>query len=225
MHQIEKYIHYLRSNGTTKQHPAKKKNCVMDMKIVKRSLLLCLLFVSISLSAQNWAVKTNLLYDATTTVNLGAEVGLSPQWTFDLSANFNGWTFGDNNKKWKHWLIQPELRYWLCERFNGHFVGTHLLGGVYNFSNLNLDFKLFGTDFSELKGHRFEGWMAGIGVAYGYHWMLSRRWSLEGVIGLGYVYSRADKYLCPRCGEQLEDNEPHHYLGPTKAALNLIYVF
>ena len=151
MQRITKHTRYLRSNGTTKQHPAKKKNSVMNMKIVKRSLLLCLLFVSISLSAQNWAVKTNLLYDATTTVNLGAEVGLSPQWTFDLSANFNGWTFGDNNKKWKHWLIQPELRYWLCERFNGHFVGTHLLGGVYNFSNLNLDFKLFGTDFGELK--------------------------------------------------------------------------
>lgn len=197
----------------------------MGIKIVKQSLVLCLLFVSISLSAQNWAVKTNLLYDATTTINVGAEVGLSPKWTLDLSANFNGWTFGDNNKKWKHWLIQPELRYWLCERFNGHFFGAHLVGGVYNLSNLDMDFKLFGTDFGSLKGHRYEGWMTGIGVAYGYHWMLSRRWSLEGVIGLGYIYTRADKYLCPRCGEQLEDNEPHHYFGPTKAALNLIYVF
>lgn len=183
-----------------------------------------MLFVSISLSAQDWAVKTNLLYDATATINLGVEKGLSSKWTIDLSANFNGWTFSDN-KKWKHWLVQPELRYWPCERFNGHFVGAHLLGGVYNLSNIDMDFKLFGTDFGELDGNRFEGWMVGVGVAYGYHWMLSRRWSLEGVIGLGYVYSRADKYLCPRCGEQLEDNEPHHYLGPTKAALNLIYVF
>lgn len=34
--------------------------------------------IGISLSAQNVAVKTNLLYDATTTFNLGAEIGLSP---------------------------------------------------------------------------------------------------------------------------------------------------
>ena len=48
---------------------------------------------------------------------------------------------------------------------------------------------------------------------------------MEAEIGLGYVYSRADKYECPRCGDQLENNEPHHYVGPTKVAVNLIYVF
>lgn len=194
------------------------------METMKRCLILLMLFASLSLSAQNWVVKTNLLSDATASVSLGVEAGLSPRWTVDVSGSFNGWTFHDN-KKWKHWLVQPELRYWLCERFNGHFFGAHLLGGVYNLSNIDMDFKLFGTDFGQLDGHRFEGWMVGAGLAYGYHWMLSHRWSLEGVIGLGYVYSRADKYLCPRCGEQLEDDEPHHYLGPTKAALNLIYVF
>lgn len=89
--------------------------------------IFCVLFllVGVSLSAQNLAVKTNLLYDASSTINLGTEIGLSPKWTLDLSANYNGWTFSEN-KKWKHWLAQPEARYWLCERFNGHFVGAHL---------------------------------------------------------------------------------------------------
>ncbi len=93
---------------------------------MKRNLCLLLLLISVSLAAQNVAVKTNLLYDATATVNLGAEIGLSPKWTLDLSANYNGWTFNEN-KKWKHWLAQPEARYWLCERFNGHFIqrGRH----------------------------------------------------------------------------------------------------
>ena len=77
--------------------------------------------------AQKAAVKTNLLYDATTTLNLGVEVGIAHRWTIDLSGNLNPWTFSDNTK-WKHWLIQPEARYWLCERFNGHFLGAHVLG-------------------------------------------------------------------------------------------------
>ena len=43
--------------------------------------------------AQKVAVKTNLLYDATSTINLGTEFGLSPKWTLDVSANYNPWTY------------------------------------------------------------------------------------------------------------------------------------
>lgn len=187
-------------------------------------LLFLLLGAWLQACGQNVVVKSNLLYDATTTLNLGVEFPLARKWTFDLSANFNGWQFADN-KKWKQLSVQPELRYWPCERFNGHFWGAHLLGGIYNFGNLNMDFTLFGTDFGQLKNHRYEGWMAGAGIAYGYHWMLSRRWSLEAEIGIGYVYTRADKYECPRCGDKIEHDKPYHYFGPTKTAINLIYVF
>lgn len=47
--------------------------------------------------AQETAVKTNLLYDATTTMNLGVEFGLSPKWTLDVSGNYNPWTFSKNS--------------------------------------------------------------------------------------------------------------------------------
>lgn len=185
---------------------------------------ICLVVASLTASAQNVVVKTNLLYDITATSNLGIEFKVAPKWTVDISGNLNAWTFSDN-KKWKHWVLQPEARYWLCERFNGHFVGAHLVGGIYNMGNWNTDFTFLGTDFGQLKEHRYEGWLVGAGIAYGYHWMLGRHWSVEAEIGIGYVYTQADKYECPRCGEQLENNKPHHYVGPTKAAVNLIYVF
>ena len=185
---------------------------------------ICLVVASLTASAQNVVVKTNLLYDIIATANLGIEFKVAPKWTVDISGNLNAWTFSDN-KKWKHWVLQPEARYWLCERFNGHFVGTHLVGGIYNMGNWNTDFTFLGTDFGQLKEHRYEGWLVGAGIAYGYHWMLGRHWSVEAEIGIGYVYTQADKYECPRCGEQLENNKPHHYVGPTKAAVNLIYVF
>lgn len=185
---------------------------------------ICLVVASLTASAQNVVVKTNLLYEITATANLGIEFKVAPKWTVDISGNLNAWTFSDN-KKWKHWVLQPEARYWLCERFNGHFVGAHLVGGIYNMGNWNTDFTFLGTDFGQLKEHRYEGWLVGAGIAYGYHWMLGRHWSVEAEIGIGYVYTQADKYECPRCGEQLENNKPHHYVGPTKAAVNLIYVF
>ena len=74
--------------------------------------------------AQKVAVKTNLLYDATTTMNLGLEIGLGKKWSLDLSGNYNPWKFDDETRL-RHWGVQPELRYWLCEKFNGHFLGLH----------------------------------------------------------------------------------------------------
>lgn len=174
--------------------------------------------------AQKVAVKTNLLYDATSTINLGTEFGLSPKWTLDVSANYNPWTYS-NNKKWKHWLVQPEARYWFCNKMMGHFIGFHAIAGSYNIGNVNADFKFLGTDFSKLKDYRYEGWFVGAGVAYGYSWVLSKHWNLEAGLGVGYTYSKSDKFECASCGEKLEDDKPHHYVGPTKAALNLVYVF
>lgn len=49
-------------------------------------------------SAQDWAIKTNVVYDATATANLGVEVGLAKKWTLDISGNFNAWSKNDQTK-------------------------------------------------------------------------------------------------------------------------------
>ena len=186
-------------------------------------LLLALLGSFVAAEGQNAAVKTNLLYDAAATVNAGIELGLSPRWTLDLSGNYNGWTI--DGHKWKHWLAQPEFRYWFCDRFAGHFLGFHAMGGQYNFGNLHNNVQFLGSDFSQLTEYRYQGWAVGAGVAYGYAIVLGKHWNLELELGVGYLYTRYDKYECRECGEHLEHNVPHHYVGPTKAALNLVYLF
>lgn len=173
--------------------------------------------------AQKFAVKTNLLYDATATVNLGVEVGLAPKWTLDLSGNYNGWPV--EGHKWKHWMVQPEARYWFCDRFQGHFLGVHALGGAYNFGNIPNNVKFLGNDFSPLTDYRYQGYAAGGGVAYGYAWALCRRLNLEFELGLGYIYTRYSEFECGECGLRVADNVPYHYVGPTKAAISLVYVF
>ncbi|MBD5345860.1 MAG: DUF3575 domain-containing protein [Bacteroides sp.] len=173
--------------------------------------------------AQEVALKTNLFYDATATANLGAEVAVAPRWSIDLSGNLNAWNMG-GDKKWKHWMVQPEARYWFCEAIGGHFVAAHLLGGQYNFGGLDMDFKFLGTDFRRLKDNRYQGWYGGIGIAYGYSWMLSHHWNFEAEIGVGYVRASYDEYPCATCGTKT-DSGKHNYVGPTKAALNLVYVF
>lgn len=169
------------------------------------------------------SVKSNLLYDALLSPNIGVEVGFAPKWSADLSFNINDWNV--NGHLWKHWFVQPEARFWLCESFGGHFLAAHLIAGEYNFGNLDNSFRLPGSDFSGLSDKRYQGWGAGAGIGYGYTWMLSSHWSMEAEIAVGWIYSRYDVYPCRNCGTKLESDRIHNYVGPTKAAINLIYVF
>lgn len=178
----------------------------------------------LSCHSQSVAVKTNLLYDAAATINLGVEKSLSPKWTLDVSGNLNAWNMS-NGKKWKHWMVQPEARYWLCDKFSGHFFGIHAQGGQYNLSGIDADFSMLGTDFSLLKDKRYQGWFVGAGIGYGYSWILGKHWNLEAELGIGYNYSRYDEFECEGCGKKTQEDRDHHYVGPTKAAINLIYVF
>lgn len=196
------------------------------MKKLFLLIVLAACFSSMDSYAQKVAVKTNLLYDATSTLNLGVEFGMGRKWTMDVSGNYNPWTFSDN-KKMKHWLIQPEARYWLCEKFNGHFFGLHAHYAEYNWGGmLPFGFKdgsMFGIKNDQMQNYRYQGWLAGAGISYGYQWVLGKHWGLEATIGAGYAYMKYEKYPCATCGKKI-GAETKHYFGPTKAGITLIYI-
>ena len=194
------------------------------MKLKFHIFLLLGLCFCLEMNAQTVAVKSNMLYDITSTVNVGMEFALSSRWTFDISGNYNGWTLS-HDRRWKHWAVQPEARYWFCDRFLGHFIGVHAHGGQYNIGGIDGKINFLGTDARKLKDTRYQGWFVGAGVAYGYAWILGRHWNLEAEIGIGYSYTRYDRFRCTGCGKKIESGKPHHYVGPTKAAINLVYVF
>lgn len=174
--------------------------------------------------SQDLAIKSNILSDALLNPNLGIEIGLAPRWSAEVSGELNLWNLS-HGRKWKHWVVQPELRYWGCDRFSGHFFGVHLLGGQYNMGGIDLPFSFLGTDFRKVRDTRYQGWFAGAGVAYGYTWIVSRHWSVEAEVGAGWTYTRYDSYPCAVCGTKIESGKSHNYIGITKTALNLIYVF
>jgi hypothetical protein len=185
------------------------------------TIILCAVLLSVSAYSQKVAVKTNLLYGATATPNLGFEVGLGQRTTLDLSGGYNPWTF-DNNKKIKHVLIEPEFRYWTCERFNGHFFGVHGLFAHYNIGSV--DVPLPDINGAEIdKAFRYQGNAYGGGVSYGYHLMLGTRWGLEFNIGVGVAFLDYDKYECAKCGDFV-GSDTKTYIGPTKAGIRLVYL-
>lgn len=185
-------------------------------------LTFSILFV-FAISAQKVALKTNLLTDAVLSPNLGIEVGLSPKWTIEGTYEMNAWTINDH--KWRHWFVHPEARYWFCNTFQGNFIGIHAIVGQFNFANIDNHFKLFNNDFSGLSDKRYQGWGAGAGVSYGHSWILAKHWNMELEIGIGWIYTRYDVYPCEKCGTKLEEDKVHNYVGPTKLAWNIEYVF
>ncbi|MDR1646178.1 MAG: DUF3575 domain-containing protein [Tannerellaceae bacterium] len=163
--------------------------------------------------AQRIGAKSNILYDVTTTMSLGLEVSLGQKWTLDLPVSYNPWEFGGNQKV-KHWLIQPEVRYWLCEKFSGHFMGLHTHIGEYNVG---------GIPWLGLQDYRYHGNLYGVGLSYGYQWILSPRWSLEATVGFGYASLSHAQYPCEECATKIDDLT-RDYIGPTKAGISLIYI-
>ncbi|MDD6591098.1 MAG: DUF3575 domain-containing protein [Bacteroidales bacterium] len=192
------------------------------IEIRKYGLSLILTLASLlTANAQKVALKTNLLYDATTTPNLGAELAMGKKSTLQLFYGLNPWKFAsDRTKQLRHWLLMPEYRYWTCQKFNGHFFGIHALGGQYNVGGIDLPNPVF----KDLDEKRYEGWYAGGGLTYGYQWLLSRHWNLEASVGVGYIRFHYKEFPCTECGALIQENNKN-YFGPTKLALSLMYCF
>ena len=138
---------------------------------------------------------------------------ISRHFTMALNGAYNAWKFG-NDMKLNHYLIQPELRYWPCRKFEGHFPGVHGHYAYYNVGQIPF--------FSGMEDIIYRGDLYGGGITYGYHWVLGDRFSIEAVIGGGYARMEYDKYRCAGCGERM-GHYKRNYFGPTRAGVSLIY--
>ena len=201
---------------------------------MKKYLIIVLLLVVAfpnAVKAQKVGLKTNALYWATTTPNLGLEVGMGDRFTFYLEGGYNPWTLNKEvNMKAKHFLVSPEFRYWFCESFNGHFIGINGNYTQFNVSAMPIPDVFFpiassqGALKNDSRNERYEGWAAGAGITYGYQWILGKRWNLEATLGLGYWYTVYDKYENRKCG-LFRETQQRHLIGPTRCGISFIYLF
>lgn len=181
-----------------------------------------MLLLTASVQAQVTGIKTNVLYLATASPNIGVEWPMGRHWTGTLSCGYNPFRLGtvrDSdgnaiNSKLHHWLGSGEVRYWFCEKFVGWNMGINAFGGEYNAGGISF--------IPALKEDRFEGWGAGAGITIGYQVPLSPRWGLDFSIGGGYVYTEYTKYEGCACGDELGRYKKHLW-GPMKAAVSVVY--
>ena len=157
--------------------------------------------------AQELAVKSNLLYDLTATLNVGTEWRIADLYTIGLSMNYNPWTYG-GNKKMKQLLFTPEVRRYFENAFMGWFAGVHAFYGWYNWSGIAMDY-------------RYQGKVGGGGISVGYQWMLNPFWNVEVHGGLGYARFNSDKFLPEKGGAWLKESVKD-YVGPTQVGVSIV---
>lgn len=190
---------------------------------MKRLIFLFALLLPLGLSAQNtWAVKTNVLHDVSTlSLNVAGEYAFRPQWSAELGTSVNFWGSWGGSRL-DHVLLEPEIKYWFCEKFSGWFVDAHGIGGYANVGNF-WDFSTIGPRFPDLRNYQLrDAFMLGLGIGGGYDFILNRHWNLELEAGLGYIYTIGNEYDGTTL---LLKGSEFDYVGPTKLAVSIVYLF
>lgn len=168
-----------------------------------------------------FAIKTNLLYDAMTLLNVGIEAPIGNRWSvaFDWVCP---WWSSDKSHLYAQLLNgNIEGRFWFGNRekkaqLTGWFAGLHVGGGIYDFM---LD------DYNGLQG---EFSSAGAVCGYAHPVNASGTLRLEYSLGLGWMGTSYVKYWWDGFDYTLVAPSPTRWktdwYGPTKVQVSLVYM-
>ncbi len=177
------------------------------------------------------ALKSNLLYDVVTAINIELEVPIGDRWSVAAEWIFPWWSScGKPNGDWQNdskrntfQLLQGNIegKYWFGDR-SDRLVMTGWYGGLYGGS---------GRYDLERKSDGNQGEFYVVGLSGGYAHTINKCGSLrmEYSLGLGYMQTNYDKY-----GEHLGIDDRWHtirresgrqsWFGPTKAKVSLVWM-
>lgn len=162
------------------------------------------------------AVRTNLLYDAMLLPTLGVEWRINEHVGIKLDGSLSGWG-GSTGKVQKMWLVNPEVRWYLLhdKRF---YVGASGTYGEYNIYKYALGSILSKDD----TGYQGKLWNAGLTV--GYQLPLSRRFTVDFNLGLGYTRSEYDSFtMTDGVRAYKERDRSKNLWGPTQVGISLVW--
>ena len=164
-------------------------------------------------SAQQFAIKSNVLYDALATPDIGFEVVTGNHTSLALSIFGNWQPYGLSTKML---VIQPEFRYW----FNGRPLTREYIG-VAGFVTA-YDVTIAGAV------HQGDG--LALGLSGGYVFSLGKRWNLDLSAGTGVLLFREKQYVETDhfddyyVGSWSSTNTWGYKLFPVKLAVTFIYI-
>ena len=162
-----------------------------------------------------FAVRTNVLYDAFLLPTLGVEWRVNENVGIKLDGSLSWWG-GERDKVQKMWLVNPEVRWYLLDK-------KHFYAGVSgSYGEYNIYKYMLGGIVSKDTGYQGKLWNAG--VTLGYQLSLSRSFSLDFNLGLGYTRSAYDSFgMTDGVRIHKQQGGTKNFWGPTQAGISLVW--
>ena len=168
------------------------------------------------------AVKTNLLFDAVTALNVEVEVPIGKRYSVMVEDVFPWWETG-NKYCFQYWEMGVEGRFWFkpwerkgTEKLRGFFAGPYVMSGKYDFQ------------YDRSINYQGEFWSAGLTAGYSVALGKKKNVNLEMSLSMGYMESPFRHYL-PDGGYTKLLHDPARdgkfyniFIYPTKAKVSLV---
>lgn len=166
-----------------------------------------------------FAVKTNMLYDLVTALNVEVEFPIADRYSIMVEDVFPWWTTG-NKYAFEMWEMGAEARFWLrpwkkgTQKLRGWFVGAYGMTARYDFQ------------YDTAINYQGKYWSAGVSGGYSAPIGRKKKLRLEFSTAVGFMqidyrhYQPTDDYL-----KLIRD--PYNvgtvsYFGPTKLKVSLV---
>lgn len=165
-------------------------------------------------------LKTNLLYDAATAVNVELEIPIWEQTSLNAEFVTPWWETG-NKYCFQIQYVSAEFRYWFkpwegvgVEKLRGWFAAPYVAFGQYDFQ------------YDKQINYQGEFWSAGLTAGYSMAIGKKKKANLEFSLSLGYLQSPFRHYY-PTDDYSKLIHDPYrdgtlYWLGPTKAKVSLV---
>lgn len=168
-----------------------------------------------------FAIKTNLLYDAASVVNVGIEAPIKDRWSVAFEWVCPWWSDYDHQKYLQLLYGSLEGRYWFGDRdhkpqLTGWFAGLSVGGGLYDLMA------------EPLKG--IQGEFQTVSAIAGFAHPINRKGDLrlEYSLGIGWMGTEYVKYWWDDYDYTLIAPSPQtwitNWFGPTKVQVSLVYM-
>lgn len=166
-----------------------------------------------------FALKTNLLYDLGTALNVAVEIPIGQRWSMAVEWIFPWWLWEKKQYALEIMNGNLEARYWWGDRagreqMTGWFTGMYGGGGIYD-----VEWKTKGY-----QGEFFTGGFTG-----GFAHKIGRNLRMEYSLGVGYIDSHYRKYVPKKCVDGdwhliRQKSGNFNWVGPTQAKVSLVWM-
>jgi hypothetical protein len=162
------------------------------------------------------AIKTNLLYDAILIPNIGLDIHLGNNWSFDINWMYAWWKCDHRHYYWRTYGGDAAIRKWFGSKANekplqGHHIGIY--GQMFTY-----DFELGG------RGYLCPLYSYAAGLEYGYSLPIGKHLNLDFNIGVGYLTGKYKEYLPEDDCYVWQCTKNRRWIGPTKLEIALVWL-